>query len=124
MIHIRRHGYVFDEAVIAVAISTLFVCILGMTIYACATAKVVGRTVNDVAKVACQVFGQQHPDEFAYLVSSVTPEIERKKGISVKALCDVHEVLHPFIREQFRLQQEISAGLRQQMESPNAPASQ
>lgn len=84
----------------------------------CAHVKPVVRTVNDVASLACQIFGTEHPDEFRYIVEQKAPPDVR--GFGVKELCALHEVLNPFIQDQLRLQQETQAGVRAQMASPNA----
>lgn len=89
----------------------------------CATVKHVVRTVDDVATLACELFGQRNPDEFAYLVKKVSPPnavAVTKSGFNVKELCAVKEVLQPFIDEQLRLQHETAASLRMGMENPSA----
>jgi len=85
----------------------------------CATLKGALRTIDDVSKAACEVFGTEHPQEFKQLVRNVAPpgvaaDMD-KAGISVGDLCAVKEVVQPFIDDQLRLQQSTAAGLHAQM---------
>ena len=65
-----------------------------VSVLACAEVKPVARTVNDVARQACEVaFGAQ----------------ELPQGISVKDLCDKQEDLQPFINSILAAQQQVGA---------------
>lgn len=84
----------------------------------CAAMKKVLRTVDDVANIACELFGQQHPTEFAELVRHAAPaqasRVE-KPGFDPRILCDIKEVVQPFIDDQLRLQNQTAASIRQTM---------
>lgn len=92
--------------------------VLTLVTFACATLKNVLRTVDDVANVACELFGQQHPTEFAELVRQRAPaqasQVD-KPGFNVGALCDMKEVVQPFIDDALRMQTEKAASIRQSM---------
>lgn len=63
---------------------------------ACASAKPVARTVNDVAQMACEVtFGQE----------------ELPAGITLEELCTAHENLQPFIDQILAAKNGVKAGL-------------
>jgi hypothetical protein len=65
-----------------------------VSVAACAEAKPVARTVNDVARQACEVaFSEQ----------------ELPQGLSVKDLCKTHEDLQPFIRSILAAKQQVGA---------------
>lgn len=83
---------------------------------ACATLKNVLRTVDDVAVIACELFAQEHPAEFAHLVRTVLPaaavSAAERDGFDPRALCGMKEIVQPFIDDQLRLQKSRATGLR------------
>ncbi len=85
----------------------------------CATMKGALRTIDDVANVACEVFGTEHPQEFKQLVLNVAPpEVTadmEKAALSVHELCAIKSIVQPFVDDQLRLQQRTAAGLHAQM---------
>jgi hypothetical protein len=99
------------------AFELAFACTL-VAVVSCAQFKQVLKTIDDVANVACEIFGTNHPQEFAQLVSQVkpalTPQLERE-AINVKALCDIKEVVQPFIDDQLQLQNRTAMQLRASM---------
>ncbi len=91
---------------------------LALLIPACATLKSVIRTVDDLADVACNIFGTENPEEFEYMVRTALPpgapamsEAE-KSGFNPAVLCDIKEIVQPFIDDQLRLQQATKTSLR------------
>lgn len=88
----------------------------------CATLKNVARSVNDVARAACELFGRTNPEEFSYLVHQTIPSLasDSPKGFDPHALCAIDKIVAPFLDEQLKLQQETAARLRASMRSPNA----
>lgn len=84
---------------------------------ACATVKDVLRTVDDIADAACVVFGAENPEAFEQHVRTVLPpgapslaEAE-KSGFIPSILCDIKEVVQPFLDDQLRLQRATAASL-------------
>ena len=64
------------------------------TLFACAEVKPVTRTVNDVARVACETaFGAE----------------QLPQGVSLEDFCKQHENLQPFIRSILAAQQTVGA---------------
>lgn len=84
-----------------------------------ASLKDVGRTIDDVANVACEIFGTQNPAEFQHLIkasaSDDTVAAAEKMGWNVKQVCAVKEIVQPFIDDQLRLQAGMKASARATM---------
>ncbi len=101
--------------------NTTLVMVFVVTAIACATLKDIARTVDDVADIACELFGQEHPEEFEHLVRTVLPpgatDEAEKSGFDPKALCAIKEVVQPFLDDQLRVQQETKSNLRMGMGS-------
>lgn len=106
--------------------AAMLACAAGLVIYAfagCATFKNVLRTVDDLASDACAIFGTQNPAEFHELVRQVRPDLAQRAAGKpnanvVKALCDVKEVVQPFIDDQLRIQNGRAAAVRASMARP------
>lgn len=83
---------------------------------ACATLKGAARTLDDAADIACHIFGTEHPDEFKQLALSVLPPgasgDAETVGFNPAVLCDIKEVIQPFIDDQIRMQASTAAALR------------
>jgi hypothetical protein len=108
---------------IALALALTLLC------SSCATLKKVLRTVDDVADAACAIFGTEHPAEFVELVTRVKPDIAQnldKASLDISKLCDLKEVVQPFIDDQLMLQHKTALQLRASMsaggESDAAPS--
>lgn len=85
-----------------------------LTYVGCAQLKQVLRTVDDIAEAACTIFGEQHPEEFAELVRLTKPALSpqvQKPGFDVGKLCDIKEVVQPFIDDQLKLQKRKALSL-------------
>ncbi len=87
------------------------------TLVGCATLKDIARTVDDLGDVACAIFGTEHPEEFEQHVRTVMPpgaglDEAEKSGFDPSILCDIKEVVQPFINDQLRLQQSTAVSLR------------
>ena len=84
------------------------------------TVKDIGNTINDAANIACQVFANEHPAEFAQLVRSVAPPgavaDAEKQAFDPKFLCTVKQVIDPFVQDLLSTQQARAAELRRQDE--------
>jgi hypothetical protein len=83
---------------IQVLVGTLFCAILGMAaMVSCAGIKPVARTVNDVARVACEtMFGQE----------------ELPQGLTLRDVCTAQKNLQPFIDSILSAKAQVdSAGL-------------
>ena len=79
----------------------------------CATLKNVVHTVDDVAQLACELFGTEHPEEFRALVAQVAPAyVPKLPTLNVRDLCALREVIAPFLDAQTRLQAETVASVR------------
>lgn len=99
-----------------VAMRSLVVVLLVFSLSGCATTKAVLRTVDDIANAACLLFGEEHPEEFKQLAMSRLPpgsvlDDAQKSGFDPRMLCDVKEVLQPFIDQQIRMQSSMRAGI-------------
>lgn len=99
----------------------MLVLLQSVLLLGCATFKHVVRTVGDLAVVACQLFGEQHPQEFHYLVAQTVPRLpEQKPEFSVAEACAIAEVVQPFVDSQLSLQHQTAASLQLRMRSPDA----
>ena len=83
----------------------------------CATLKEGLRTVDDIADAACEIFGTENPEAFEQHVRNVLPpgapslaEAE-ESGFIPSILCDIKEVVQPFLDYQLRLQRSTAASL-------------
>jgi hypothetical protein len=84
----------------------------------CATLTKVIKTVDDIADAACAIFGTEHPDEFIELVTRVKPDLAPKldkASLDVGKLCDLKEVVQPFLDDQRMLQTKTAVSLRASM---------
>jgi hypothetical protein len=71
------------------------VCCLALIFAGCAAFKQTARTINDAARIACEVaFGEELP-----------------QGVSVKDFCAVHENLHPFVDQILAAKAGVKAGM-------------
>ncbi len=99
-----------------IVVLAFLVYMLGLS--ACDTLKDIARTADDLGNLACEVFGTDHPAEFEQLVRSVLPpgapalESAHADGFNPRVLCDIKEVVQPFIDDQLRLQQSTAASLQ------------
>lgn len=95
---------------------TRIIIFILLAVSACATLKDVGRTLNDAADIACNVFGADNPVEFEQHVRTVLPPgaagDAEKHGFDPRILCAVKDVIAPFILDQISLQQSTAASLR------------
>ncbi len=85
----------------------------------CATLKDVVRTLDDAADIACIIFGTEHPEEFEHMVRAALPpgaaSDAEKSGFIPSVLCEIKEVVQPFIDDQLRMQQAQKASVRSGM---------
>lgn len=107
--------------VIATVIALVIVLVEG-----CGTLKDIARTVDDLADVACEIFGNENPEEFEQHVRMVMPpgaamDDAEKSGFDPRVLCGIKDVVQPFIDDQLRLQQSTKANLRAGMTDGAAP---
>lgn len=58
------------------------------------TAKDVGRTIADAARIACEIFAEQRPED-------------ELTGLNAKAWCGVQANLQPFIEDLLRVNREM-----------------
>ena len=95
----------------------VFVVIAASTLLgSCAAVKSIARTADDIANAACELFGQEHPQEFERLVRQVLPLAAEQEaeadGFNPVVLCKVKEVLQPFIDDLLEQQSGMALGLQ------------
>lgn len=95
----------------------LLVAVLATSIGGCAAVKKIARTADDIAKAACELFGTEHPEEFERLARSVLPpgaeQEAEAQGFDPIILCQIKEVVQPFIDDLLEQQAGMAAGLSQ-----------
>lgn len=91
-----------------------------VTVGGCAAVKSVLRTADDAAQILCELFGQEHPEEFEQLVRSSLPPgslaSAERDGFNPAVLCGVREVFAPFVDHVMSVQRSTAAGIRAGME--------
>ena len=86
----------------------------------CATLKGVVRTIDDLGTLACELFGTDHPAEFeahvAHVRASLPPGSSALdvNGFDPAVLCDIKEVVQPFINNLAKVQPSTAAELQQE----------
>jgi hypothetical protein len=94
------------------------------------------KTVDRLAKLACELFSADHPEEFAQMVRVVgTPETVAKldasleiqndpdrMGLSIADICIAKEVIQPFIDDQLRLSGSMASAIRSRSETTPSPS--
>ncbi len=87
-----------------------------ITLNGCAAVKKVVKTLDDAADIACHIFGTEHPEEFEQLARSVLPpgaiNDAEASGFNPAVLCDIKEVLQPFIDDQIQMQSSKATSLK------------
>lgn len=91
----------------------------------CAAVKHIARTADDIANAACELFGAEHPEEFERLARAVLPPgTEREaeaQGFNPIILCQIKEVVQPFIDNLLEQQAGMAAGLSGDTSGGSAP---
>ena len=74
------------------------------------------KTVRDVAEVACNVFGQEHPDELRRMAAAAAPDAvgDDPEGLAIPFLCLIPSVIDLFVpgAQMAVGQAETAAGLK------------
>ncbi len=94
-----------------------------LTFTGCAHVRTVLKTIDKLAQDACELFAQDHPQEFGLLVERVAPAQASKSGFNPKVLCTIADVVAPFLEQQQSLQRETAISL-QNGNMPDAAAPQ
>lgn len=103
----------------------LLVAVMASTMGGCATVKKIVRTADDIARAACELFGQDHPQEFEQLARAALPpgaeQDAEAQGFNPIILCQIKEVVQPFIDDLLSQQSGMALGLQVETSGGSAP---